>query len=97
MDTVVTRLTDAWTDLTAVWDAATPPPADGETITIQPGDRGDSHAIVVAQAAAHPTARDGHLVADDIVLHLVVASGRKHYGRAYMGSAVAVATGAGVE
>lgn len=96
MDTVVTPLSSAWTDLTAVWAAATPAAADGEIITVQAADEGAAHAIVVAQAAAEPDAgAAGHLVTADKVLRLTGASGRKHYGRAYMGSASVVASGEG--
>lgn len=97
MDTVVTPLTSAWSDLTAVWAAATPAAADGEAITVQPADAGSSQAIEVIQAAAEPDAGErGHLLAGGETLALTGTSGRKHYGRAYMGSASVVASGEGV-
>ena len=95
MDTVTTALTSAWTDLTAIWAAATPPAVDGETITIQPADTGAAHAIAITQAAAPPASKRGHLVAGGGLLRLTVAAGRRHYGRAYMGAATVVATGEG--
>ena len=95
IDTVTTPLTSAWTDLTAIWAAATPPAADGETITVQPADTGAAHAIVIAQAAAPPTSKGGHLAVGGDLLRLTAASGRKHYGRAYMGAASVTATGEG--
>ena len=49
IDTVTTPLTSAWTDLTSAWAAASPPATDGETITVQPADAGEAHAIVIAQ------------------------------------------------
>ena len=98
MNTVATRLTDdTWTDLTAVWAAATPPAVDGETIVAQAADTGVAHAVVIVQAAAPPSDATGHLVADDLIMRLTGASGRKHYGRAYTGSAVLVASGEGVQ
>ena len=96
MDTVNTPVNeDAWTDLTAAWAAATPPGADGEVITVQPADAGAAHAIVIAQAAAAPTSKGGHLVTGGGLLRLTVAAGRKHYGRAYIAAATIVATGEG--
>ena len=95
MNTVTTSLDSDWTDLTAVWAAATPPAADGEVITVQPADSGAAHAIVIAQAAATPASKRGHLVSGGSILRLIGAAGRKHYGRAYMGSAKVVATGEG--
>ena len=97
MDTVVTRLTGAWTDLTATWAASTPAAVDGEVITVQPADQGSSHAIEVIQAASEPDAGErGHLLAGCDTLALTVAGGRKHCARAYMGSATVVATGEGI-
>ena len=58
MDTVVTRLTKAWTELTAIWAAATPPAVDGEEITVQPSDKGAGYAVEVLQAGSAPGARD---------------------------------------
>ena len=95
MDTVVTLLSGEWTDLTAIWAAATPPAADGETITVQPADAGDAHAIVIAQADAAPSGRAGHLVAGGALLHCTMSTGRTHYGRAYFDDATVIATGAG--
>ena len=97
MDTEVTNLGRDWVELTAAWAAAMPPAADGEAITVQPGDQGPSHAIEVIQAAAAPVGTDrGHLLAAGDTLTVTGAGGRKHYGRAYMGSAEIVATGEGL-
>ena len=97
MDTVVTGLGHDWTELTALWAAATPAAADGEAITVQPGDQGLSHAIEVIQAAAAPGGTDrGHPLAAGDTLTVTGAAGRKHYGRAYMGGAEIVATGEGL-
>ena len=97
MDTVITPLTGDWAELTAVWAATVPPAADGEEITVQPGDQGLSHAIEVIQAAAAPGETDrGHLLAAGDTLTVTGAAGRKHYGRAYTGGAEIVATGEGL-
>ena len=97
MDTVVTPLSGEWTDLTAIWAAATPPAADGETITVQPADQGASRAIEVIQTGSAPDAGDrGHLLVSDETLTVTGATGRRHYGRAYMGGAKAVASGTGI-
>ena len=64
---------------------------------MQPADTGAAHAIVIAQAAAPPTSKRGHLVVSGDLLRLTVAAGRKHYGRAYMGAAAVVGTGEGAQ
>ena len=97
MDTVVTPLTESWTDLTAIWVAASPAAADGEVIVVQPSEGGIAHAIVVVQAAAEPAGgAGGHLVGEGRKLRVTVSTGRKHYARAYTGSATLIATGEGV-
>ena len=97
MDTVRTPLTDEWTDLTALWAAATPAAAEGEVIVVQPTQNDIGHAIVVVQAADTPDAgARGHLVAGGRKLRATVSAGRKNYARAYTGSATVVATGTGV-
>ena len=98
MDTVATGLTSAWTDLTALWAAATPAAVDGEEITVQPSEPGQSYAIEVLQATGAPGLGDkGHLLGDIETLGLVfAAAGRRHYARAYMESTTLVATGEGI-
>ena len=98
IDTVTTSVSDdSWTDLTAIWAAATPAAVEGEVIVVQPSEQEIGHAIVVVQAATPPAAtRRGHLVTAGRKLRATVASGRKHYARAYMESAAVIATGEGV-
>ena len=98
MNTVVTKVMKDWTELTALWAAATPAAVDGEEITVQASEEGAGYAIEVLQSNAAPGATDrGHVVQGVETLSLLfAAAGRKHYARAYMESAAVIATGEGI-